>query len=131
MEPLASFLFDRPAFIASFKDLDRWSHEGVLRRTVEGDTIRASPYPTTRLREVIADIENGWSPKCHNQPAEENEWGVLKLGSVSFGAFNPDENKVLPGYLIPRPHLEVAPGQLLISRANITRLVGATALVEK
>ena len=124
-------LSDRPAFIASFKDLDRWSHEGVLRRTVEGDTIQASPYPTTRLREVIADIENGWSPKCHNQPAEENEWGVLKLGSVSFGVFNPDENKVLPGHLIPRPHLEVAPGQLLISRANITRLVGATALVEK
>ena len=124
-------LSDRPAFIAFFKDLDRWSHEGVLRRTVEGDTIQASPYPTIRLREVIADLENGWSPKCHNQPAEKNEWGVLKLGSVSFGVFNPDENKVLPGHLIPRPHLEVAPGQLLISRANITRLVGATVLVEK
>ena len=28
---------DRPVFVASFKDFDRWSHEGVLRRIVEGD----------------------------------------------------------------------------------------------
>ena len=122
---------DRPVFIASFKDLDRWSHEGVLRRTVAGGTIPVSPYPTVQLRQVIADLENGWSPKGLNQPAQDSEWGVLKLGAVSFGVFNPNENKALPRHLNPRPHLEIAPGQLLISRANITRLVGATVLIEK
>ena len=120
---------ERPVFIASFKDLDRWSHEGILRRIAEGDTAHTSPYPIVRLRDVIADLENGWSPKCHNRPADPDEWGVLKLGAVSFGVFNPEENKVLPGHLEPRPHLEVKPGELLISRANITRLVGAVALV--
>ena len=122
---------DRPVFIASFKDLDRWSHEGVLRRTIEGDAAQISPYPIVQLRDVIADLENGWSPKCHDQPAEEDEWGVLKLGAVSFGIFNPKENKALPKHLAPRPRLEIMPGQLLISRANITRLVGATALIEE
>ena len=122
---------DRPVFVASFRDLDRWSHEGVLRRTVEGDAAPTSPYPTVQLRDVIADLENGWSPKCHDQPAEDEEWGVLKLGAVSFGNFNPQENKALPKHLNPRPRLEVIPGQLLISRANITRLVGATVLIEK
>ena len=122
---------DRPVFVASFKDLDRWSHEGVLRRIVEGDASRTSPYPTVQLRDVIADLENGWSPKCHDQPAEDDEWGVLKLGAVSFGVFNPRENKALPKHLEPRPRLEVTSGQLLISRANITRLVGAAVLIEK
>ena len=122
---------DRPVFVASFKDLDRWSHEGALRRTVEGDASQTSPYPTVQLRDVIADLENGWSPKCHDQPAEDDEWGVLKLGAVSFGVFNPRENKALPKHLKPRPRLEVTSGQLLISRANITRLVGATVLIEK
>ena len=122
---------DRPVFVASFKDLDRWSHEGALRRSVEGDTAQTSPYPTAQLRDVIADLENGWSPKCHDQPAEDDEWGVLKLGAVSFGVFNPRENKALPKHLEPRSRLEVTSGQLLISRANITRLVGATVLIEE
>ena len=120
---------ERLVFIASFKDLDRWSHEGILRRIVEGDTTHTSPYPTVQLRDVIADLENGWSPKCHDRPAEPDEWGVLKLGAVSFGVFNPEENKTLPRHLEPRPHLEVKPGELLISRANVTRLVGAIALI--
>ena len=120
---------DRPVFIASFKDLDRWSHEGILRQIVETHTTHTSPYPIVQLCDVIADLENGWSPKCHDHPAEDNEWGVLKLGAVSFGIFNPKENKALPKHLRPRPRLEVKPGQLLISRANSTRLVGATALI--
>ena len=119
---------ERPAFIASFKDLDRWSHEGILRRIVDGDTAHTSPYPIVQLRDVIADLENGWSPKCYDRPAGPDEWGVLKLGAVSFGVFNLEENKALPRHLEPRPHLEVKPGELLISRANVTRLVGAIAL---
>ena len=120
---------DRPVFIASFRDLDRWSHEATLRRSIEGDTARPSRYPVVQLGDVIADLENGWSPKCHNRPAEPDKWGVLKLGAVSFGVFDPDENKALPNHLEPIPRLEIRAGQLLISRANITRLVGATALV--
>ena len=75
---------DRPVFSASFKSPDRWSHEAILRRTVEGDTARLSPWPIVRLGNVIADLEIGWNPKCHNRPAESDEWEILKLGAVSF-----------------------------------------------
>lgn len=122
-------LADRPVLTVPFKDLDRWSHEAVLLRIVEGRTDLASPYPTVRLSDVISDLENGWSPRCHDRRAEDNEWGVLKLGAVSFGVFDANENKALPSHLEPRPDLQVTEGQLLISRANITRLVGATAVV--
>jgi len=120
---------DHPVFVASFNDLDRWSHEGILRRMVEGNVLRASPYPMVQLRDVIADLENGWSPKCYNRPAEDGEWGVLKLGAVSFGTFDQRQNKALPDHFQSRRDLEVKTGQVLISRANITRLVGAVALV--
>jgi type I restriction enzyme, S subunit len=120
---------DRPVFVANFKDIDRWSHEGIMHRLVDGDTTHASPWPMVKLDDVIADLENGWSPNCRSTPAEPGEWGVLKLGAVSFGTFDEHENKALPKHLKPRPYLEVKTGQILISRANVTRLVGATTMI--
>lgn len=76
-------------------------------------------------------MSNGWSPKCLDRPAQGDEWGVLKLGAVSYGAFNPNENKGLPASLAAMPALEIKTGDWLISRANITRLVGACALVKE
>lgn len=122
---------DRPLFLASFKDLDRWSHEGILGRLLEAPIAHKPTHPIVQLRDVIVDLENGWSPKCHGHPAEDDGWGVLKLGAVSFGSFDEQQNKALPKPLRPRPYLEVKAGQILISRANITRLVGAIALIDK
>jgi type I restriction enzyme, S subunit len=119
---------DRSVFVASFTDFDRWSHEGVLRRII-GEATAATDWPMVELRQVVADLENGWSPKCLDRTAEADEWGVLKLGAVSFGTYDQNQNKALPPHLKPRPTLQVKAGQVLISRANITRLVGATALI--
>jgi type I restriction enzyme, S subunit len=83
------------------------------------------------LEEAVIDIENGWSPACHNHPAVDGNWGVIKVGSVSFGRFDPTENKELPGALQPRPDLEIKPGDFLMSRANTAELVGACALVHE
>jgi type I restriction enzyme, S subunit len=81
------------------------------------------------LGDVISTIDSGWSPLCETRVADHNEWGVLKVSAVSWGEFRPDENKKLPGDLTPRPHLEVAPGDLLVSRANTPELVGRCVLV--
>lgn len=126
----AAPLPDKPIFVASFKDLDRWSHEGVLRRII-GGAVGTSAWPTVRLGDVIADLENGWSPKCLDRPAEPGEWGVLKVSAASAGRYRVAENKALPASLQPRSRLEVRAGDVLITRASgVANLVGVSAYVE-
>jgi type I restriction enzyme S subunit len=118
------------AFGVWWSELERWGVD--FNQQV---AIRLNPatgkYPVVRLAEMIADLENGWSPKCLDRPAQVDEWGVLKMGAVSFGSFDERQNKALPPELNGRPNLEVRAGDFLISRANITRLVGACALVRQ
>ncbi len=59
-----------------------------------------------------------------------SEFRVLKISAVTTGRFRPGEAKALPsGYVPPTEHL-VRRGDLLMSRANTTDLVGAVALVD-
>ena len=122
----------RPAQVARFKDIDRWSHEGILDKALLSAGGRpAERFPLVALGDVVADLSNGWSPQCLDQPASAEEWGVLKVGAVSFGEFDEKQNKALPPALEADPRLEVRPGDVLISRANVIRLVGACAIVRK
>ena len=88
-------------------------------------------WEVEHLKYHIAKIEQGWSPQCDNFPADEDEWGVLKVGAVNAWEFNPDENKRLPTDLKPLTEYEIKPGDILISRANTTELVGSAALVDQ
>lgn len=120
---------NKPVFVARFKDVERWSHESILRSSISG-TEQEHSWPLARLGDLVEDLENGWSPKCHDHPAREGKWGVLKLGAVSFGTFNASENKELPTSLKPRPQYELETGDVLISRANVVRYVGACVHIE-
>jgi type I restriction enzyme, S subunit len=123
---------DLPLFVARFKDIERWSHEGILDKSVMSSADNsAERFPQVALRDVVADLVNGWSPKCLTRSAKHKEWGVLKLGAVSFGEYDELQNKALPAHLKPKPELEVNQGDVLISRANVIRLVGACALVRE
>lgn len=113
-----------------WKNIERWSLS-FNQQAIHRPDPNSGRYPTAPLGSLIQDLENGWSPKCHNRPATSAEWGVLKLGAISFGTFDPHENKALPSPLKPDLHLEVKTGDVLITRANITRLVGACAVVSE
>ncbi len=82
-----------------------------------------------RLRFGVQRIEQGWSPQCDNQPAEEGEWGVMKVGCVNGDAFNALENKALPPELLALAEYELLPKDILISRANTKALLGSAAIV--
>ena len=83
-----------------------------------------------RLGQSVIKSGAGWSPACESRPREKNEWGVLKVSAVSWGAFDPAENKALPANLEPRPEHEVVAGDFLVSRANTAELVARSVVVE-
>lgn len=84
-----------------------------------------------RLKFHLNGIEQGWSPQCENVPAEPQEWGVLKVGAVNDWTFNPQENKRLPDALEPLPEYAIKPRDVLMSRANTTKLLGSISMVEQ
>lgn len=90
----------------------------------------SSQGPSVELRRIIATLRQGWSPNCESWPADGvSEWGVLKVGCVNTGKFDPVENKRLPDDQAPRPSLAVRRGELVMSRSNSKELVGAAGVV--
>lgn len=116
-------------FSLRWSEIARWGVEQARRRSQPAE-LENGKYPVVQLGRVIADLENGWSPKCMDRPAENDEWGVLKLGAISFGRYNEAENKALPSTLIPAARFEVKTGDVLFVRGNVLRLVGACSYVD-
>ncbi len=87
-------------------------------------------WKAQRLKFLLSGkIEQGWSPQCDNRLAQEDEWGVLKVGCVNGNAFDPSEQKSLPLGVEPERQWEILPGDILMSRGNTRELVGSAALV--
>jgi type I restriction enzyme S subunit len=85
---------------------------------------------TIPLRRFVLRMDQGSSPQCESVPAEDGEWGVLKVSCLRPGLFIPEENKRLPPGVEPDVRSEVKRGDLLITRANTPALVGSTAVVK-
>lgn len=85
-----------------------------------------------RVRHLISQIEQGWSPECEARECGPGEWGVLKAGCINHGRFNETEHKALPAGVEPLPALEVHAGDVLMSRASGSpQLIGSVAYVSK
>src|SRR5690606_3452702 len=75
-------------------------------------------------------IRQGWSPQCEKHPVQTlDDWGVLKTSAIQDGSFVEEENKHLPSQLEPKTHLEVEPGDILITCAGPRSRCGVTCLV--
>lgn len=82
-----------------------------------------------KFKRVMRWIEQGWSPQAEGRPADDEEWGVLKVGCVNYGTFDPTENKALLSDTEPITRYEIHKGDLLVSRANTRELLGSAAVV--
>lgn len=100
-------------------------------RPVHSPALKQLPahWQLKRLRFATTGIEQGWSPQCDNEVADDDRWGVMKVGCVNGDRFDPLENKALPANLDPIPAYELQPGDVLVSRANTQELVGSAAVV--
>ena len=82
-----------------------------------------------RLRHLLRSLSQGSSPNCLQEPAEDGQFGVLKVGCVNQTEFSPQENKALPGDVVPDINSLVLPGDVLMSRGNTKELVGLATVV--
>jgi type I restriction enzyme S subunit len=86
-------------------------------------------WDTRAMRRLIARLDQGWSPNAAAWPADEEEWGVLKLSAVRHGLFLPSENKALADEQVGSSVVTPRAGDLLLSRANTPDRVGDVCLV--
>jgi len=132
---IADFLDDRVARIDQIIDarqqqaelavaLNSASLESEVRRLTE--TRGYAP-----MRRFGFRIEQGWSPEADSIPAEDGELGILKLGAVRAGTFDPSQNKKMLAEMHPRDEFALHRGDLLITRANTPSLVGDVAWVDQ
>lgn len=84
-----------------------------------------------KFRDIYDDIEAGKSPKCLPYPAEDNQWGVIKISAISWGTFQEQENKKLPINIIPFVEKEIKAGDFILTRANTTELVARSVVVNE
>jgi type I restriction enzyme S subunit len=83
------------------------------------------------FKELLDNIDSGWSPKCLDRSAEGDEWGVLKLGAVTTCKYRWQDNKALPSFEVPRRDHEIQAGDILFSRKNTYALVAASVFVKE
>lgn len=98
-----------------------------------GDPVKnPKKWEVSRLEHLIKKITAGWSVNGEDRQKLQNEYGVLKISSVTYGSFNPQEYKAVRITEISNKIL-VHPkkGSIIFSRANTRELVGASCIVTK
>ncbi len=88
-------------------------------------------WPESVLGDLLETIEAGKSFKTPGRPAEGVEWGVIKVSAMTWGKFDASENKAVVNVESVDPRNQIRSGDLLLSRANTSELVGATVLVDE
>ncbi|MEV7342628.1 hypothetical protein [Streptomyces sp. NPDC093544] len=83
------------------------------------------------LADVVERVEAGKSFRCEPRPAEDGEWGVIKVSAMTWGKFRQGEQKAVPVGREIDARYEIRAGDILVSRANTPEYVGAPVLVRQ
>ena len=101
-------------------------------REMFGDTAgNSKKWPMPKFGDSLNGIENGKSFVCQTVPREGDYPAVLKLSAVTYGVYQPNENKAVLDESQYNPKIEVRTGDLLMTRKNTLELVGACAYVHE
>lgn len=84
---------------------------------------------STKLTEYIRTISSGKSVQDTSEATSGNK--ILKISAVTSGFFKGNETKYLPVEYSPKESHAVTCGDLLVSRANTSEMIGSSALVDQ
>lgn len=111
--------------------------DDFLRATfleIFGDPVKnPKGWKKNKIKKGVLDITSGWSATGENISCKSDEFGVLKISSVTSGIFKPEENKMVDSETILASKKLIFPkkGDLLFSRANTRELVAAICMVHQ
>ncbi|HEX8397666.1 MAG TPA: restriction endonuclease subunit S [Pyrinomonadaceae bacterium] len=87
-------------------------------------------YDIFELEDFVHSFQGGVNFNSVSE-SESDGWKVLKISAVTWGEFNPKESKSISRDESFSDTFIVKKGDLLISRANTTELVGAVCMVRE
>ena len=83
-----------------------------------------STWQTPLFGRLLKGIEQGWSPVAAEGELEPDQWAVLTLSAVRRGLFNPSAIKPISQAADIPTAIQVADGDLLLTRSNTRDRVG-------
>lgn len=116
---------DRPVFIARFKDVERWSHEGVLR-DVTHTAATSAKWPMVPLSNV-GKVSYGLQKSPANRPGKHSR-PYLRVANVQRGVLDLAEIKYMDVPDEDMPKLRLMDGDVLLCEGNSPDLVGRGAI---
>lgn len=118
---------DKPVFVARFKDVERWSHEGVLRATLGDIGVHVATCTIVELGSV-ATVSYGLQKSPANRPGTHAR-PYLRVANVQRGRLVLDEIKTINVPDDEMTNLRLAVGDILFVEGNGSRAeLGRVAL---
>jgi type I restriction enzyme, S subunit len=116
---------DRPVFVARFKNLERWSHEGILSCATQ-TTGASSPWPMSALGSV-GRVAYGIQ-KCPGNRPGTHARPYLRVANVQRGVLDLREVKTINVLDGDMAKLRLEVGDVLLCEGNSAELVGRGAI---
>jgi type I restriction enzyme S subunit len=118
-------LLERPVFVARFRDIERWSHEGILRASTQPQTASVL-WPMAPLG-TVGKVTYGIQKCPANRPGTRAR-PYLRVANVQRNALDLREIKYINVPDEEMPKLRLEPGDLLLCEGNSAELVGRGAI---
>jgi len=123
--PAPTPLPDWPVFITRFKDIERWTHEGILRDASKAATTSVA-WPVVPLASV-GKVSYGLQKSPANRPGKHSR-PYLRVANVQRGVLDLSEIKYMDVPDADMPKLRLMDGDVLLCEGNSADLVGRGAI---
>ena len=87
-------------------------------------------WQTTNLGDFIENISSGKSYRCDERPPKEDEVGIVKVSSVTWGFFDEMQSKTCFSNDFLNVKYLIKQEDFLFSRANTLEFIGACVIVK-
>ena len=108
----------------------KWAFEGRLTNENVKDAELPKGWQITILGDFIESISSGKSYRCNERPPNEDEVGIVKVSSVTWGFFDEMQSKTCFSNDFLNIKYLIKQEDFLFSRANTLEFIGACVIVK-